>query len=190
MSRPPAAVTVGSLLLTAGGLLSVVAPPAQAALPPRSDWLSDVHVAMSGSRVYLDRRVARGGAHLALNLDIDNTSLATQYEEGQPVGTVLRFTRYARARNVVLLFNTGRVRGAGRMVRIARVLERAGYPVTAICGRASVQEDLAHSKQRCRRRFVRHGYTLVANVGNRSTDFTGANYERAFRLPNYHDQLG
>ena len=60
--------------------------------------------------------------------------------------------------------------------------------VTEVCGRAH-GEGLVHGKQRCRRHFVDEGYTIIANVGNRSTDFTGGNYERAFRLPNYGNQL-
>jgi hypothetical protein len=75
------------------------------------------------------------------------------------------------------------------MVHVAGRLRAAGFTVTAICGRASSEEGLSHSKQRCRRHFVRHGYTIIANVGNRSTDFTGGNYERAFRLRNYGNQL-
>ena len=46
------------------------------------------------------------------------------------------------------------------------------------------------SKQRCRQEFVAKGYTIIANVGNRSTDFVGKNYERAFKLPNYGNRLG
>jgi hypothetical protein len=37
---------------------------------------------------------------------------------------------------------------------------------------------------------VADGYTVVANVGNRATDFEGGDYERAFSLPNYGNQLG
>ena len=31
---------------------------------------------------------------------------------------------------------------------------------------------------------------VLANVGNRSPDFVGKNYERAFKLPNYGNRLG
>ena len=83
-----------------------------------------------------------------------------------------------------------RVTGSGwparyRSTRSARV----GYDVREICGRKP-GETLSHSKQRCRAHFVAEGYTLIANVGNRSTDFTGGNYERAFRLPSYGNALG
>jgi hypothetical protein len=74
------------------------------------------------------------------------------------------------------------------MAAARRQLERAGFRVSRICGRVR-GERLAHSKVRCRKRFVDEGYTLIANVGNRDTDFAGGYYERAFRLPNYHNQL-
>lgn len=183
MSRP-----LAILLIVAALVLSVVSP-ASAALPPESKWRYDVRQAMSGSRIYIAARVD-GSRNLAINLDIDNTSLATQYDLWEDVFVVRRFADFAEDRGVAVLFNTGRVRGDGRMVRIARRLETAGFTVTAICGRASNNEGLSHSKRRCRQRFVRHGYTIMANVGNRSTDFTGGNYERAFRLPNYGNQLG
>jgi hypothetical protein len=60
--------------------------------------------------------------------------------------------------------------------------------VAGICGRRD-GEGLVHSKTRCRSHYVDLGYTLVANVGNRATDFEGGYYERAYRLPNYDNQL-
>ena len=170
-------------------LTTWAAAPAQAALPSKKTWLADVSEAMRGSQRYVDNRVAGGGSHLAINFDIDNTSLATHYDPGKPVRVVLRFANNARGQGVKLLFNTGRLRGDGRLVRAKRELRAAGYRVTEICGRKQ-GESLGHSKQRCRRHFVAEGYTLIANVGNRRTDFTGGNYERAFRLPSYHNQLG
>lgn len=169
-------------------LTTWAASPAEAALPSKRAWLADVRDAMSGSQQYVDDRVARGGRGLAVNFDIDNTTLATHYDPGQAVPPVLRFAENAHSQGVKLLFNTARLRGDGRLLRAKRQLTAAGYQVTEICGRRP-GEALAHSKQRCRRHFVAEGYTLIANVGNRRTDFTGGNYERAFRLPNYDNQL-
>jgi hypothetical protein len=164
--------------------------PAAAAVPSRATWLADVHSVMLGSLRYVDARVAApGGRTLAINFDIDNTTLASHYDYGAAVGDVRRLARHAHGRGVRLLFNTGRVRGGGRLLAAQRLLEHAGYPVTEICGRTSSTESLAHSKQRCRRHFVAEGYTLIANVGNRSTDFVGGDYERAYRLPSYANQL-
>jgi len=173
--------------LVAGLVLGVV-PPASAALPPESEWRQDVRLAMSGSRTFVGARVDDSQG-LAVNLDIDNTSLATQYHTGTAVFVVRRFADFAEDRGVAVLFNTGRQRGDGRMVRAAQRLRSAGFAVTSICGRAR-DEGLSHSKRRCRQRFVQQGYTIIANIGNRSTDFTGGDYERAFRLPSYGNQLG
>lgn len=177
-----------SVLLLVAGIVLALGAPASAVLPPESEWRHDVRQAMSGSRTYVEARVD-GSANLAVNLDIDNTSLATRYHGGRRVYVVRRFADFAEDRGVAVLFNTGRLRGDGRMVRVAARLRTAGFTVTAICGRASDDEGLSHSKRRCRARFVRQGYTIIANVGNRSTDFTGGNYERAFRLPSYGNQL-
>lgn len=190
MLRSPTLSLLCSTVLL-GTLLSgtLLIGPAQAAAPSKSRWVADTYRAMDGSRAYVDRRVARGGHRLAVNLDIDNTSLASHYDYGEAVAVTLRFARHARAHGVKLLFNTGRVRGGGRLDQAVGQLRSAGFVVTEICGRASSGEGLAHSKQRCRRHFAAQGWTIIANVGNRSTDFAGDGYEKAFRLPNYHNQL-
>ncbi len=177
-----------TLLVVVALVAAAVPVPAQAApLPSRDRWLADTRQAMDGSRSYLGRRVERGGGRLAVNLDIDNTSLATHYDPGHAVPVVLRFARYARSHGVALLFNTGRERT--RLGGITRTLRRVGYDVREVCGRRA-GERLVQGKQRCRRHFAAEGYTLVANVGNRATDFTGGGYERAFRLPSYGGRLG
>jgi predicted secreted acid phosphatase len=163
-----------------------LASPAQAALPAKSRWLADVHQAMSGSQAYVHRRVARGGK-LAVNLDIDNTALASHYDHRKAVRVVLRFAKRARQQGVAVLFNTGRI--TRHLDKARRELRRAGYPVTEICGRANNRQRLSVGKQHCRRHFERQGFTIIANVGNRRSDFLGGHYEKAFRLPNYHNQL-
>ena len=179
---------VHAVTLVAALVVPALPVPAQAAeVPSKEQWLSDTRQAMDGSRAYVGRRVDQGGRRLAVNFDIDNTSLATYYAKGTAVPVVLRFAKYARSQGVTLLFNTGRERG--HLAGVARSLRRVGYDVREICGRKP-GERLSHSKRRCRAHFVAEGYTLIANVGNRSTDFAGGNYERAFRLPNYGNALG
>ena len=179
---------VHAVTLVAALVVPALPVPAQAGEPPsKEQWLADTRQAMYGSRAYVGQRVDQGGRRLAVSFDIDNTSLATYYAKGTAVPLVLRFARYARSQGVTLLFNTGRERG--HLAGVARSLRRVGFDVKEICGRKP-GETLSHSKQRCRAQFVAEGYTLIANVGNRSTDFTGGNYERAFKLPNYGDTLG
>ena len=162
-----------------------------ARLPSKRQWVSDTYQALYGSRAFVRDRVARAGSgqgtKLALNLDIDNTSLATYYDTGKPVAATLRLVKYAKSKGVYILFNTGR--NVRQRAQTIAGLKRAGYPVDGLCAHYK-GEPLRHSKQRCRQSFVNNGFTIIANIGNRSTDFVGGNYERAYRLPNYGNRLG
>jgi predicted secreted acid phosphatase len=179
--------------------LSGLAVPSQAVarkdVPPRDQWLSDVRAAMQGSRAYVRQRVAEaeaaeaGGAEpqrLAISFDIDNTVLATYYDGGGPIRFMLRFATFADDHGVTPLFNTGRKRSL--RADTLRELREAGYPVTGLCMRRA-GELVTHSKQRCRKRFVSRGFTLIAAIGNNDADFEGGNYDRAYRLPNYDGEL-
>jgi len=192
LGRPKAHRLARAVLVALVALLPLVAqPPVHAraeALPSKRVWLADVSKAMTGSIRYLDDRVAAAGSGqgLAIVLDIDNTSIATHYAWPDPVLRVRTFARHARALGIKVYFVTGRLRTDVPNVR--PVLRRAGYTFASVCGR-NKGESLTASKQRCRRWITGAGNTIVANVGNRSTDFAGGNYERAFRLPNYGNQL-
>ena len=168
-------------------VLSVMVAPSQAArMPSKRAWLQDTSQALSGSRAYVARRVADTRGKLALNLDIDNTSLQSYYDRGKAIPATLRLVRYANSRGVDILFNTGR--HVSLRKKTVRQLRRAGFPVDNLCMKHR-GESLSHSKQRCRRIFVKGGYTLIENIGNRSTDFVGRHYLRAYRLPNYGGRL-
>ncbi|HEX4473085.1 MAG TPA: HAD family acid phosphatase [Nocardioides sp.] len=172
-------------------LVASVAAPAHAAsrLPSEKHWRKDVSRAMSGSRGYLRDVVAVGGGPFAINLDIDNTSLATHYRPGSPVLAVRAFARFAHQHDIAVMFNTGRLQSHLKSARTQ--LRKAGFPITEMCGRSSRSETLDQSKPRCREQFVSEGYTIIANVGNNPTDFSGVDdYGRAFRLPNYGGRLG
>jgi hypothetical protein len=142
--------------------------------PSREQWLKDVNKVMKGSGAYLRARAESGDTGLAINLDIDNSSVATYYDVAQGLG-------------VALVFNTGRLKD--HRGRTLTQLADAGYDVVELCMRRK-GETIPHGKQRCRDRFIANGYTLVANVGNNPTDFTGDGYEKAYRLPNYGGALG
>ena len=168
-------------------VLSVMSVPTQAAgLPSKQEWLDDTAQALIGSRPYVDRQVTSTRGKLALNLDIDNTSLQSRYDPGTAVPMTLRLARYAKRKGVFILFNTGR--NVSSRDRTIAELKRAGFPVDGLCTHYK-GESLSQSKQRCRQSFVNNGYRLIANIGNRSTDFVGGNYTRAYRLPDYDGQL-
>jgi hypothetical protein len=173
-------------LLTLLVPLLATAPAEAAPLPSKAQWRADVREAMRGSIDYLDERVQQGGGPLAIVLDIDNTSLATEYAWPRPVRPTLRFARHAHELGVAVLFVTGRHRGELRGAR--RALEQAGYPVARMCGRRQ-REAIATGKQRCRRKLTRDGWRIIANVGNHRSDLVGGDYERAFRLPGYGGRL-
>lgn len=186
------------------GVLAPVVPigaaaPAQAAgLPRERTWLADTNRALAGSRTYVahrvDQEVAKGarsgwtagGRRLALNFDIDNTALRSRYRPGVAVPASLRLAKYAQSRGVAVLFNSGR--NVSQRPATIRLLAAAGFPRNGLCLKAT-GESLRHSKQECRDSFVHNGFTLIENIGNRSTDFAGTGYERAFRLPNYGNRL-
>jgi hypothetical protein len=179
MSRRTLVAAVIAALMIGLGLAG---PASATKLPSRSQWLSDVRTALSGSSGYVDARVARGGKRLAINFDIDNTSIQTHYAYPKAVGPTLRLATHARSKGVTILFNTGRYQS--QLGGIRKALTKAGYVYAEVCGRKK-GGGLTTSKQRCRQHFVDEGYTLIANVGNRGTDFVGGNYEKAYRLPNY-----
>jgi len=190
-SRLRDVLTHASAVALFAGLLAAAAVPAQAVsrLPSERHWRKDVARVMAGSDAYVDRVTVDQSVRYAINLDIDNSTLASHYRPGTAVPAVLSFATYAnQVHGVALLFNTART---GAELKHARaLLAEAGYLVPEVCGRKSHQEKVAHGKQRCRARFIAEGYTIIANVGNHDTDFSGAHdYGRAFRLPNYHNRL-
>jgi plasmid replication initiation protein len=185
--RTPLVVALASALALAAVAL-LAGSSAASRMPSEKQWHRDVARVMKGSSAYVDSRVARRHGKLAINLDIDNSALASHYRRGTATPAVLRLAEHAHAEGVALLFNTARV---GPPLKHARAeLRKAGYAVTRVCGRTSAKEPVRHSKQRCRARFVRHGFKIIANVGNHVTDFSGRkNYGRAYRLPNYDGRL-
>lgn len=94
-------------------------PVASSTSSPRERWAADVRTAMRGANTYI-AGVAATTRRPALNLDIDNTSLATSpatgYATGRPVGPVLSFARTAHRNGVAVLFNTGRWEGRDQLV--------------------------------------------------------------------------
>ena len=177
-----------AVVLASGAAFSAEHHPSTA-LPTKQAWLADTAKAMKGSQVYVDRRVAhkKRGEKLAVNLDIDNTSIQTHYDWPAPVPRVPAFAKHAHGLGVTVLFNTGR--RADRLKDVRRMLTEQGYPWLHVCGRHA-GETLSESKQRCRKLYISHGYTLIANVGNNATDFDGVqDFGRAFRLPNYGGKL-
>ena len=131
-------------------------PPTQAApMPSKRKWLNDTVKALYGSRTYVGNRVADTGGKLALNLDIDNTSLQTYYDRGKAIPATLRLVRYAKSKGVYILFNTGRHVSSARQVDRASSGARASR--STACALAQRGSRCRTSKQRCRRFYVNNG---------------------------------
>lgn len=182
------AAVLSALLATLLTALLLTPAPAPAAVPSERVWKADVRKAMAGSLDYLEQRAARAakGEMLAINLDIDNTMLATRYAPGRAVFPVLQFARKARSLGMAVFVNTARLEEK-RASTLAE-FDAAGYRIDGLCMR-DLGEGKVKSKTECRASFREQGYTLVANVGNNVTDFTGGGFEKAYRLPNYNKQL-
>ncbi|MFE0020157.1 HAD family acid phosphatase [Amycolatopsis sp. NPDC059021] len=159
----------------------------ESGLPSYEQWQADVRKVMDPAIPYLNDRVAQGGKKLAIVLDIDNTSLETEYHRGAPNKPVLAFAKAAADKGVSVLIATAR-KESGKSGALSE-LKKAGYPaITEIC----LKQDESHAvdvKIRCRKEFVSEGYTLIANVGNRPGDLEYKNYERGFKLPDYDGRL-
>lgn len=148
--------------------------------PGRARWLADVDAALSGASDYLSAH--RGVHRPALVLDIDNTALQSHYFGGAATPAVLAVERVAVRSGYSILFATGRAASTKGSVA---ALTKAGYRVDALCKRPSTKIKLQVSKANCRANWTKSGYTIVADIGNRSTDFMGGHTGRVFKLPNY-----
>jgi hypothetical protein len=174
------------LVLTLAPHAAAATPISRKPLPTKKQWYSQVSKKMKPAFPYLKKRARSGDSNLAINLDIDNVSLATFYDRKAPIPDTLRLARLANRRGVKVFFNSGR--HSAKLAEAIPRLEKAGFKAAGYCGRED-NEPLRVSKQRCRQKFVDMGYRIIINVGNNRTDFVGTNYEKAIALPNYRGRL-
>ncbi|SDG52620.1 PKD domain-containing protein [Klenkia brasiliensis] len=176
-----AAVTVSVDDLAVSGTTTSAPPPDPApARPTQAQWLADVEQAMAGGLDFLDTQVGVA-ARPAIVLDVDNTALQSYYQPFAATPAVLQFAQRARADGFAVFVVTGRAPDTGGT---ADQLARAGYVVDGICFRDAAVTGQT-SKENCRAARAAEGFTVVANVGNRDQDLTGANSGRTFKLPDY-----
>ncbi|MEV0961315.1 HAD family acid phosphatase [Streptomyces sp. NPDC049910] len=171
--------------LTAAGLAGV----------DYTTWQRDVTAALATARPYVEQRTAgAAGERLAMVLDIDNTSLETDFhyfwEYPTPaVGQVLDLVRYADSRGVDIFFVTAR---PGIIETLTSYnLRKAGFPVDGLYVRSlpDLFDEVSTYKTGKRKEIEAKGYTIIANVGNRSSDLAGGHAERTFKLPDYGGKL-
>ncbi|MFF1627891.1 HAD family acid phosphatase [Streptomyces sp. NPDC058272] len=158
-------------------------------------WQRDVQAVIDQARPYVEQRTAdAAGQKLALVFDIDNTTLETDfhswYELPTPaVEASLELARYAHSRGVDIFFVTAR---PGIIASETKWnLESVGYPVSGLYVRdlPDLFDEVSAYKTSKRAQIESLGYTIIANVGNNTTDLVGGHAERTFKLPDYDGQL-
>ncbi|MEU6273892.1 HAD family acid phosphatase [Streptomyces populi] len=193
------ALGIGGTATAAG---SAAAAPAQAvasvSAPAGVDyatWQSDVQAVIDQAVPYVGQRTANaGGQKLAVVFDIDNTTLETDfhpwYELPTPaVEASLALARYAHSRGVAVFFVTAR---PGIIASETKWnLKSVGYPVDGLYVRAlpDLFDEVSAYKTGKRAEIESLGYTIIANVGNNTTDLVGGHAERTFKLPDYDGKL-
>jgi predicted secreted acid phosphatase len=193
--------------LGAGGLLgaagtasaaparSVVSATAAADDIDYDTWQSDVKAVIDQARPYIQQRTAdTAGKKLAIVFDIDNTTLETDFHPWYQLPTPalapsLDLARYADSRGVDVFFVTAR---PGIIHSLTEWnLKTVGYPVDGLYVRdlPDLFAEVSAYKTGKRAEIEAKGYTIIANVGNNTTDLVGGHAERTFKLPDYDGQL-
>ncbi|MGW3999995.1 HAD family acid phosphatase [Amycolatopsis sp. NPDC004772] len=181
------------LLGSAGVADAAVARPAAtaAAAPSYATWVADVTAVTTPAADYLTQRLAVPGGRTAIVLDIDNTSLETYYNGGfttPAVKPVLALAKLAQAKGAAVFFVSDRT----EVLRWPTEgnLKAVGYPDDGLYLRPLFNFDpVQTNKTKARTAIEQAGYTIVANIGNSTTDLDGGHAERTFKLPDYNGAL-
>lgn len=158
-------------------------------------WQSDVKAVIDTATPYIRQRTANAsGQQLAIVFDIDNTTLETHYTPWYQLPTPalkpsLALAEYAKSRGVDVFFVTAR---PGIIESVTEWnLENVGYPVDGLYVRdlPDLFDEVSAYKTASRADIESDGYTIIANVGNNTTDLVGGHAERTFKLPDYDGLL-
>ncbi|MFF7868742.1 HAD family acid phosphatase [Streptomyces qaidamensis] len=173
---------------------STAATTAAAADVDYGTWQKDCQAVMDQALPYLKQRIAaaKPGEKQAIVLDIDNTALETDFGFSYPQPAnkpVLEAARYAQERGVALFFVTARPDIIASFTQYN--LKQTGYQVSGLYVRNFIDlfKNVAEYKTAQRVDIERKGYTIIANIGNSSTDLSGGHAEKAYKLPDYDGQL-
>jgi predicted secreted acid phosphatase len=183
-----AAAGLAAGLMFAGAGTASAAP---AAVPSESTWLADVTAVTDQATSYLQQRLSDPTGKPAIVLDIDNTSLESYYhpEWTTPaVPPVLALADLAKQHGASIFFVTDRT----ELIRSYTQdnLTQVGYPVDGLSMRPLFNFDpVQTNKTKARAAIEAQGYTIVANIGNNTTDLDGGYAERTFKLPDYNGAL-
>ncbi|MFI8424093.1 HAD family acid phosphatase [Streptomyces sp. NPDC085479] len=202
-SAKSAATATGLLGLTA--LLVVGPAPAASAADPDghltsaaaiegvdyTTWRRDVAAVVAEARPYIEERAEDAATEKqAIVLDIDNSSLETDFHPFWELPTpaipeIHALVQNAHARGVKVFFVTAR---PGIIHSLTEWnLKKVGYPVDGLYVRSlpDLFAEVSAYKTEKRAEIEAKGYTIIANIGNNTTDIVGGHAERAFKLPDY-----
>ncbi|MGW1254708.1 HAD family acid phosphatase [Streptomyces sp. NPDC002513] len=177
----------------AGTTVSVAA--VQASGVDYATWQADVKAVIDRALPCVRQRTANAaGQKLAIVFDIDNTTLETDFHPWYQLPTPalqpsLQLARYAKSRGVSVFFVTAR---PGIIEAETKWnLKTVGYPVDGLYVRdlPDLFDEVGAYKTSKRAEIEAQGYTIVANVGNNTSDLVGGHAERTFKLPDYNGQL-
>ncbi|KOU31757.1 hydrolase [Streptomyces sp. WM6373] len=159
-------------------------------------WQREVAAVVDAARPAIEQRIANSpaGEKPALVLDIDNTSLETDFHwfwtyPTPAIAKVRALTQYAHARGVAVFFVTAR---PGIIHSLTEYnLKAVGYPVSGLYVRdlPDLFEEVSTYKTAKRAEIEARGYTIIANIGNSPTDLVGGHAERTVKLPDYNGKL-
>ncbi|KOV96048.1 hydrolase [Streptomyces sp. NRRL B-1140] len=157
-------------------------------------WQKDCQAVMDQALPYLKQRIAaaKPGEKQAIVFDIDNTTLETDFGFAYPQPAnkpVLEAARYAQEHGVALFFVTARPDIIASFTQYN--LKQTGYQVSGLYVRNLIDlfKNVADYKTAQRIDVEKKGYTIIANIGNSTTDLSGGHAERTFKLPDYDGQL-
>ncbi|WP_404960695.1 HAD family acid phosphatase [Streptomyces sp. 147326] len=159
-------------------------------------WQRDVAAVIDAARPGIEQRIAASpaGEKPALVLDIDNTSLETDFHwfwtfPTPAIVKVRALTQYANARGVAVFFVTARPGIIQSLTE--RNLKAVGYPVSGLYVRdlPDLFDEVSAYKTEKRAEIEARGYTIIANIGNSPTDLVGGHAERTVKLPDYNGKL-
>ncbi|MET9933782.1 MULTISPECIES: HAD family acid phosphatase [unclassified Streptomyces] len=158
-------------------------------------WRRDVAAVVAEARPYVEERAKDAGREKqALVLDIDNSSLETDFHPFWELPTpaiaeVRTLVRDAHARGVAVFFVTARPGIVHALTDWN--LRKAGYPVDGLYVRSlpDLFAEVSAYKTEQRAEIEAKGYTIIANIGNNTSDLVGGHAERAFKLPDYGGKL-
>ncbi|APU39838.1 MULTISPECIES: HAD family acid phosphatase [unclassified Streptomyces] len=194
----PAPVSAPATAATAATTATASAPGGNAAILgiDYAAWQREVAAIVDAARPAIEQRIANSpaGEKPALVLDIDNTSLETDFHwfwtyPTPAISKVRALTQYAHARGVAVFFVTAR---PGIIHSLTDYnLKAVGYPVSGLYVRdlPDLFEEVSAYKTAKRAEIEARGYTIIANIGNSPTDLVGGHAERTVKLPDYNGKL-